>query len=134
MNEAAAREWLVKAWHHFSSARLLFNANHYTDVIAVELHYSIEIALKSFSAYRNKKILKTHDLFELFDYVETEIILNETESRYLSIATDYHISEAYPVSERILPEKQEIKSILEFTEDLISRISKELNIKVDFTD
>lgn len=66
MNETAAKEWLSKAWHHLSSARLLFNADHYTDIIGVELHYAIEITFKSFSAYENKKILRTHELFELY--------------------------------------------------------------------
>ena len=54
MNETAAKEWLTKAWHHFSSARILLDADHYTDVIAIELHYAIETMLKSFSAYENK--------------------------------------------------------------------------------
>jgi len=66
MNKTAAREWLTKAWHHFSSAKLLFIADHYTDIIAVELHYSIEIALKSFLAYENLKILRSHELFEIY--------------------------------------------------------------------
>lgn len=48
MNEVSATEWLTKAWHNLSSAKILINADHYSDVIAVELHYSIEKILKSF--------------------------------------------------------------------------------------
>ena len=29
MNKQAAMEWLNKAWHHFSSGELLYEANHY---------------------------------------------------------------------------------------------------------
>ncbi len=47
MNKTSAKEWLVKAWHHFSSGRVLYNANHYTDSIGIDLHYAVEIMLKS---------------------------------------------------------------------------------------
>lgn len=64
MNKTSAEEWLTKSWHHFSSGRVLYNANHYTDTIGIDLHYSVEIMLKSILAYENKKIPKTHDLIE----------------------------------------------------------------------
>ena len=37
MNKKSAKEWLEKAWHNYSAARILFDSNHYTDVVAVEL-------------------------------------------------------------------------------------------------
>jgi len=37
----------------------LYEANHYTDTIAVDLHYAVETALKSFLAYENKKIVNS---------------------------------------------------------------------------
>ena len=46
MNETSAKEWLTKAWHNLGSAQILYKADHYTDVIAVDLHYSVEIMLK----------------------------------------------------------------------------------------
>ena len=66
MNKTASKEWLNKAWHHLSSGKLLYKANHYTDVIAIDLHYAIEVTLKSFFAYQNKRIIKTHDIVELY--------------------------------------------------------------------
>lgn len=27
MNETSAKEWLTKAWHHYSSAKVLFNSS-----------------------------------------------------------------------------------------------------------
>jgi len=48
MNETSTKEWLKKAWHNLSTAQLLYNVEHYTDIIAVELHYCYEKSLKSF--------------------------------------------------------------------------------------
>jgi HEPN domain-containing protein len=64
MNVTSAKDWLVKSWHHYSSAKILFDAYHFTDCIAVDLHYSIEISLKAILAYRNDKIVKSHDYHE----------------------------------------------------------------------
>ena len=35
MNRTSAIEWLNKSWHHFSSGKVLYEAKHYTDVIAI---------------------------------------------------------------------------------------------------
>jgi len=32
MNKTSAQEWLKKAWHNLSGAKLFYDANHYTDV------------------------------------------------------------------------------------------------------
>lgn len=65
MNKQAAKEWLTKSWHNLSTAILLYKAEHYTDIIAVEIHYSCEKTLKTILAYSNKKIPKTHSLIEI---------------------------------------------------------------------
>ena len=74
MNETSAIEWLNKAYHHKSSAELLYKAKHFTDVIAIDLHYAIEVMLKSILAYQNKKIIKTHSLIDIYkaimDYIQ----------------------------------------------------------------
>lgn len=31
MNETLAKEWLTKAWHHLSSAQVLYSVEHYTE-------------------------------------------------------------------------------------------------------
>lgn len=128
MNETAAKEWLTKAWHHYSSAKLLFKANHYSDIIAVELHYSIEIILKAILAYENKKIIRTHELFEIYELVCDRIKLNETEIKLLSITTDYHIEDVYPAFDRQLPSVEEIKKVMDFTQKMFDRVCNVLNI------
>ena len=34
MNETSAKEWFVKAWHNLSTAKILYDVDHYTDIIA----------------------------------------------------------------------------------------------------
>lgn len=129
MNETSAKEWLVKSWHHLSSAKLLFEANHYTDVIAVDLHYALEIMLKSFLAYQNKQILKTHNLLELHSHVGDFIDFSEDEKDILRIASAYHIKGSYPTPHRTLPSREEVQRVLDFTEGLLREVCRILRIE-----
>lgn len=122
MNKQAAREWLEKAWHNLSAARLLHSADHYSDVTAVELHYAAEKSLKAMFAFQNKKIPKTHDLSELHASLQELIMFNEKELVLLDIITEYHIEESYPQYERLLPASEEIKKVLSFVDELFEKI------------
>jgi len=133
MNAAAAKEWLTKAWHHYSSGRILYDANHYTDTIGIDLHYAVEIMLKSFLAYENKKILKTHNLLEIAELVKAYMVFSDEESVLLSIITKYHIIGSYPTPHRKLPSRDEIKKVLEFAEQLLERVCTLLKISIDKT-
>ena len=42
-NKKLAIDWLNKSWHHYSSGKLLYEAEHYTDTISIDLHYAVEI-------------------------------------------------------------------------------------------
>ncbi len=127
-NKTYAKEWLVKAYHDLSSAKILFKANHYTDTIGVDLHYSIEKIFKSFLAYDNKKIPKTHNLLKLYIMVEQYIQLNDIEIELINIATDYHIEVSYPTFDKLLPSKYEIEEILKLTDNLLVRVCNILDI------
>ncbi len=128
MNKTAAKEWLNKAWHHFSSGKILYKANHYTDTISVDIHYAVEIILKSFLAYENKKIIKTHDLIELYASIKDKIDFNDEELRLMDIITTYHIRGSYPPRDRKMPSREEIKEVLEFTKELFDRVCDILDI------
>jgi len=128
MNKTATKEWLNKAWHHLSSGKLLYEANHYTDVIAIDLHYAVEVTLKSFFAYKNKKIIKTHDLIELYSYIKDEIHFNSDELKLMDIITTYHIRGSYPPRDRRMPPNKEIKEVLEFAEKLFAEVCEILDI------
>lgn len=133
MNETSAREQLTKAWHHLSSAHVLYNIEHYTDVIAIDLHYSVEVLLKSFLAYENKQILKTHNLLEIHSYIIDTIDFDEYEKDMLRLITTYHIKESYPTPHRRLPPREEIQKILDFTDKLFDKVCTILKISIDKT-
>lgn len=133
MNETSANEWLTKAWHHLSSAQVLYSVEHYTDVIAIDLHYAVEIMLKAFLAYENKQILKTHNLIELHSHIIDTIHFNEHEKDMLRLITTYHIKESYPTPHRRLPPREEIKQVLDFTNTLFNTVCTLLHISIDKT-
>ena len=128
MNKTSAKEWLNKAWHHLGSGKILYEANHYTDVIAIDLHYAVEIMLKSFLAYQNKKIIKTHDLIEISELIKDKISFDYQEKKLMVLITTYHIRGSYPTRERRLPPREEILEVLNFTEELFDRVCKILDI------
>jgi HEPN domain-containing protein len=127
MNEASATQWLERAWHNLSTAQLLYNADHYTDIIAVELHYCCEKSLKAFLAYENKRILKTHDLVDIYDLVKDYINLKDDLDLLEQIST-YHIAQTYPPFNRVLPSKEDIMVTLKFSQNLFEDVCNKLNI------
>ncbi len=131
MNEISAKEWLTKAWHHLGSAKILYQVNHYTDTIAIDLHYAVEIMLKSFLAYQNKKIIKTHNLIDLYKSIMDYIEFNDDELDMLDLITTYHIKEAYPPMYRDLPSRDEIKEVLDFAQKLFDRVCEILEIEIE---
>jgi HEPN domain-containing protein len=128
MNETLAVEWLNKAYHHQSSGKILYESGHFTDVIGIDLHYAIEVTLKSILAYENKKIVKTHDLIELYRLLQNKIEFSESELDLLDIVTTYHIRGSYPPKDRRLPSREEIKTVLDFSEKLFSKVCTLLSI------
>jgi HEPN domain-containing protein len=109
----------------------LYEANHYTDVISIDLHYAIEVTLKSFLAYENKQIIKTHNLLELHSHLLHFVDFNEDEKELLRLTTAYHIKGSYPPKDRKLPSREEIKEVLDFANTLFIEVCSILNISVD---
>ena len=128
MNEQAAKEWLSKTWHHYSSGKILYDVEHYTDVIAIDLHYSVEITLKAFLAFDNSKILKTHDLNELALILIDKITFDDDEQRLLAIISKYHIKGSYPTPDRNMPSRDELNNVLEFQDRLFNQVCTILEI------
>ena len=131
MNKTYAKEWLIKSWHNLSVAKMLYDAEHYLGVIAVELHYALEKMLKSFLAYENSKIPKTHDLLELHSLVSRYLPLSDEKIDILDMATSYHILESYPVFDRKMLSKEEIERVIILCEELLVDICSLLKIAAD---
>jgi HEPN domain-containing protein len=102
--------------------------NHYTDVIAVEIHYAAEKTLKAVLAYENKKILKTHDLIEVSELVVQYLSFDDFELLLLDKISTYYIKGSYPTPDRKLPPREEIKEVLDFTAKLFERVCGILEI------
>jgi len=117
MNKSSAIEWLRKSYHDLKSAEILYEPNHYTGSIGVDLHYAIEKSLKAFFAFDNAKIPKTHNLPELHAMVDEYLEISNEET--LFIANKYHIEASYPQFDRTLPTRDEIKEVFGFHQELI---------------
>ena len=46
-NKQLANEWIDKAWHDLTSAKILIEADHFTDVIGIDLQQALEKMLKA---------------------------------------------------------------------------------------
>jgi len=127
-NKSLAGEWLKKAYHDLRSAQILYDAGHFTDTIGSDLQQAMEKSLKAFLAYENKKIKRTHDLVDIYKLVESYIQFDEAQIKILAIATDYYTEDKYPVADCMLPERKEIKEVLDFAEALFARVCHRLNM------
>ena len=87
----------------------------------------IDCQPKSFLAFENEPIRKTHDLVELSKLVEGCIHFEAAEIDLLDIATTYYTQDRYP-GPVDLPTKEQVKEILGFSEKLFSRVCHILDI------
>jgi len=90
-NKKLALEWLSFAEKNLETALLLNKANHYTDVIAIDIQQAVEKALKSVYAYNGDKIPRTHSLEILYNYAENFVTLNDISKKdFQTIKTRYN--------------------------------------------
>ncbi|HEX5330954.1 HEPN domain-containing protein [Sulfuricurvum sp.] len=128
-NKPHAIEWVEKSYHDLDSAKILYEAGHFTDTIGYILHQSIEKLYKSCLAYENVAIVKTHNLVELNELVEGWMGLEDAEIHLLAIATTYHTKQRYPSPHKRLPPKEEIKEILDLNIQLFTTVCQKLGIE-----
>ncbi|MBD3843256.1 MAG: HEPN domain-containing protein [Campylobacterales bacterium] len=128
MNKQSAIEWLTISYHDLLSAKILYDANHFTDSIGNDLQQSIEKSLKSIIAFQNLKIPKSHNLLEVYEYVKDKIEISDNEIIFLARATSYLKEDRYPNPNYSLPPRDEIKEVLDFTEQLFDKVCSVLEI------
>lgn len=121
-NKVYAHEWIELAQHNLQGAEILFAADHFTDVIGCEIQQAIEKLIKSLFAFRNLKILKSHNLTELITN-QNDLELSEEELSLLECATQYYLEDRYPTPRYSLPPRDEIERTLLFARSLLLRIS-----------
>jgi len=127
-NKTSSMEWLRIAFHDIQSANILFTANHFTNSIGNNLQQALEKILKSIPAYSSQKIKKSHDLIEIYESIDSTLNLTDEELGFLELASDYFKEDRYPNPYYCLPPKDEIKQVLDFTNDLFTRVCTILNI------
>jgi len=125
-NKIYAKEWIEFAYKNLVTAKKLYEVDHFTDIIGIELQQTFEKVLKSLLAFENKKIPKSHKLIEIVELIDIE--LTEEEKLLLEIATNYYKVDRYPNPNYFLPSRDEIKKVLDFAEELFDRICKILSI------
>jgi len=127
MNKVSAMEWLTIAFHDIKSAQILYDVGHYTDSIGSDLQQAIEKSIKAILAFKNQKIPKSHDLFEIYCLLDN-LSLKSDEIDILHKATEYYKEDRYPNPNYSLPPREEIKEVLEFGEKLFDRVCVLLDI------
>ncbi len=122
-NKTYALEWLEYSKRNIQAAEILFRENHYTDVIAVELHQGVEKALKSQLALQGIKIPKTHDLLVLVDLISESIDFDTKWNDDLLVINDYYQTERYPGPRYEMPDRNEIEHSLMVAAEIHSYVN-----------
>ena len=126
-NKTYSLEWLDRSKRNLDTALLLFNHNHYTDVIAIDIHQTLEKAFKAVYAYYGMSIPKTHSLLLLFEFVKTKIKFKGVTIDDILIISDYYEADRYPGPKYFLPSIEEITQNLDLTKRIFDSIGQHIN-------
>jgi len=129
-NSVYALEWLSFAKRNLETAFLLYEADHYEDIIGVELQQTLEKCLKSIFAHQNRKIPREHDLVKIYFLMENDVSIDDEEIILLRIATNYYKEERYPNPHYTLPSREEIKEVMDFADKFFEDVLKKLDIDI----
>ena len=121
-NQTYALEWLEIAGRNLETADLLLKQDHYTDIIAIEIHQTTEKSFKAVLAFHGVKIPKTHDLIYLYELCNKHIEIPESFIDDLLAINDYYETERYPGPRYTIPGKTEIENSLSVANQLHHKI------------
>jgi len=122
-NKTYAKEWQDIARRNIETAQLLFDVNHYNDVIAIDIHQTVEKSFKAIYAFYGVNVPRTHSLHLLFEYVEQFIDLNDISKSAIIEISDYYQSDRYPGPKYFIPERDEIERNLKLASAIFNRIT-----------
>ena len=123
-NKAYALEWYVIAHRNLETAQLLHQVNHFTDVIAIDLHQALEKGLKAIYAFNGTSIPRIHSLPLLFDYASKWIDLSNIPIEKIITISDYYESDRYPGPKYFMPSSDEISQNIILTAKILAQIKK----------
>src|SRR5690606_18548964 len=119
-----AKEWLLFAEKSLETAKLLYRENHYTDVIAIDIHQTLEKAFKAVYAYYGIKFPRIHALEVLYQYASENINFQDIKIKDMMIISDYYLTERYPGPRYFMPERDEIKKSMLIAEKILHQIGE----------
>ena len=122
-NQTYALEWLEIAGRNLETAEVLLKQDHYTDIIAIEIHQTIEKTFKAVLAFNGVRIPKTHDLMHLFELCHKHIDIPETFLDELLAINDYYETERSPGPRYSIPGKTEIENHISVAKQLYQEVN-----------
>ncbi len=126
-NKPYAIEWLEISKRNLDTAILLFSHNHYTDVIAIDIHQTLEKAFKAVYAYYGISIPRTHALLPLFEFVKTKIEISEVNIDDILIISDYYETDRYPGPKYFSPSNEETNVNLDVAKRIFNAVERHIN-------
>ena len=126
-NKTYALEWLDSSKRNLDTAVLLFSHNHYTDVIAIDIHQTLEKAFKAVYAYYGISIPRTHTLLALFEFVITKIEISGVTIDDILIISDYYETDRYPGPKYFSPSIEETNLNLDLTKRIFNAVERHIN-------
>ena len=126
-NKTYGIEWLDRSKRNLQTAVLLFSHNHYTDVIAIDIHQTLEKAFKAVYAYYGISIPRTHSLLPLFEFIITKIEINGVTIDDIMIISDYYETDRYPGPKYFSPSIEETTRNLGLTKRIFAAVEQHIN-------
>jgi HEPN domain-containing protein len=122
-----AIEWLDRSKRNLDTAVLLVSHNHYTDVIAIDIHQTLEKAFKAVYAYYGISIPRTHTLLPLFEFVITKIEISGVTIDDILIISDYYETDRDPGPKYFLPSIEETALNLDLAKRIFNVVERHIN-------
>ena len=119
-----AREWLERGVHDVEMARLMFEAEGYTDTIGFIIQQGMEKCLKALLVVNQTEPPRTHDLKVLLNKVSSYLKSATAYYDACLIATKYYIEDRYPPGPVNLPPRKEISIVLDKAVGLMDEIKE----------
>ena len=119
-----ARDWLVKAENDLASAKLLASAAQpLRDTAIYHCQQAGEKALKALLAWKERPLLRTHDLEILLNQVSADCPQLEALREPAELLTPYAVEYRYP-GELAYPSEDELVEALAAAETILRAVSK----------
>ncbi|WP_016778942.1 HEPN domain-containing protein [Anaerophaga thermohalophila] len=121
-NRSIAEEWISMAKKNLETAELLLKVHHYTDVIAIEIHQTIEKSVKALFAFNGTPVPRIRYIPKLMDYAASFVDISDIDEKALFIINDYYLNARYPGPKYFLPSEDEISQNLRLAKRILNSI------------